>query len=216
MTRELMETLGATPGVLPYLDIPLQHASRMVLSRMGRGGSGDSFSRILAELRQRAPGISVRSTFITGFPGETEAEFAELLRFVEEAEFDHIGVFTYSHESGAPSFGMKDDVPEDLKRDRRQVLLDLQEEIAGRPYRELTGSEVEVLVEGDGPEPGTLVGRAAFQAPEVDGNVVFRCSQGTAGPFTRVLVEEAWPYALYGRDATSPVSPGRRPLPVVS
>ena len=230
MTRRTMEVMGSTPGVLPYLDIPLQHASRSVLGRMRRGGSGDSFMRLLEGLRGHVPGISLRSTFIVGFPGETEEEFEELRRFIEQASFDHIGVFTYSHEPGAPSSAMEDDVEPKLKAERRQVLDDLQEEIAAGRYAGHVGSDLEVLVEGAGPEPGTMVGRAAFQAPEVDGNVVFTPAASPAGrgsPFARVIVEESWPYALRGRDASLPSarpdhagaapagSPGRS-LPILS
>ncbi|HXI03925.1 MAG TPA: 30S ribosomal protein S12 methylthiotransferase RimO, partial [Candidatus Saccharimonadales bacterium] len=206
LSRDLIEALGSTPGVVPYLDVPLQHASRAVLARMRRGGSAGAFLRMLDSLRARVPGISLRSTFIVGFPGETEAEFEELRAFVERAGFDHIGVFTYSHEPGAPSADLDDDVPADLKSDRRQVLLDLQEGIAAARYRRLVGSELEVLVEGRGPEAGTLTGRAAFQAPEVDGSVVFRpgAARTDTPAFARVVVEEAWPYALYGRETAVP------------
>ncbi len=203
VNAEVIEALGATRGVLPYLDMPLQHASREVLARMRRGGSGDSFLRLLERLRARVPGLSLRSTFIVGFPGESEADFEELRGFVEQAGFDHIGVFAYSHEPEAGSFSLPDDVSADLKSERRQILMDLQEEIAGGRYRRFEGATLDVLVEGDGPEPGTLSGRASFQAPEVDGHVVFRPdpARGSgSGAFARVVVEEAWPYALRGRE----------------
>lgn len=228
LTREVMDVMGRTPGVVPYLDIPLQHASRRVLARMRRGGSGDSFLRLFDQLRSLVPGISLRSTFLVGFPGETEEDFEELRRFVERAEMDHIGVFAYSHEPGAPSAEMSDDIPGELKADRRQVLNDLQEQIASRRYREHLGREIQVLAEGEGPEPGTLVGRAAFQAPEVDGHVVFRSRRDperAGGSLTRVIVEEAWAYTLYGREASLPENvpppsrrdgPARRALPVVT
>jgi len=198
MTTDLMDTLGGAPGVLPYLDVPLQHASKAVLARMRRGGSRESFTRMIAEVRRRAPGLSLRTTLITGFPGETEEEFEELRSFVEEIGFDHLGVFTYSHEPGAPSYGMADDVSPSLKNDRRQILLDLQEGIAAGRYRDRIGTTIEVLVEGKGPTRGTLAGRASFQAPEVDGDVVVT---GEAGPdgFVEAIVEEAVAYQLVAR-----------------
>jgi ribosomal protein S12 methylthiotransferase len=198
VTRELMDALGGTPNVLPYLDVPLQHASRDVLARMRRGGSRESFTRMIEEIRRRVPDLSLRTTLIVGFPGESETEFEELRSFVEEIEFDHVGVFTYSHEPGAPSYPMADDVPAPLKDDRRQVLLDLQESISERRYRGKIGSVLSVLVEGRGPETGTLSGRAAFQAPEVDGAVVLR-GGARSGEFVDVLVEDAVPYELIGR-----------------
>ncbi len=227
MTPEIIEALGGTRGVLPYLDMPLQHASREVLARMRRGGSGDSFMKLLDRLRAGVPRISLRSTFIVGFPGESEADFQELRSFVERAQLDHIGVFTYSHEPGAGSYALEDSVSADLKSERRQILADLQEQIAGGRYRRFEGSTLDVLVEGDGPEPGTLSGRAAFQAPEVDGHVVFRpdpARPGAAHPFARVAIEEGWPYALVGRERPQgdarPAGedlPGRaRGLPVVA
>jgi len=195
MTEELMETLGGGGGVLPYLDVPLQHASKAALARMRRGGSRESFTRMIGDLRKHVPDLSLRTTFIAGFPGETEAEFEELRSFVEEIEFDHIGVFTYSHEPGAPSFALHDDVSPSLKNDRRQILMDLQESITARRYRSRIGSKLEVLIEGRGEEPGTLAGRAAFQAPEVDGDVVIRGDAGSDG-FLEVVIEDAAAYQL--------------------
>lgn len=202
MSGELAEMLGGDSSILPYLDLPLQHASRNVLARMRRGGSRGAFVKMIGDLRRRVPDLSLRTTFIVGFPGETEADFEELRSFTEEIEFDHIGLFTYSHEAGAPSRALEDDVPEDLKRERLQLLQDLQEGISERRYRHRVGSELEVLVEGCGPERGTWVGRAAFQAPEVDGDVQFRAGV-TPGEFARVTVEEALPYTLLGRSAGS-------------
>jgi ribosomal protein S12 methylthiotransferase len=203
VTPALVEALAATPGVVAYLDVPLQHAARDVLARMRRGGSRESFARLIGGLRRRVPGLSLRSTFIVGFPGETEEEFEELRSFVEEIEFDHLGVFTYSHEPGAPAHGAAaDDVPAALKDDRRQVLLDLQEGISERRYRARIGSETAVLVEGRGPWPGTLAGRAAFQAPEVDGRVVVAAPARAADAgFVDAVIEDALPYELRGRAA---------------
>jgi len=197
MTSELIETLGGGRGVLPYLDVPLQHASKAALARMRRGGSRASFTRMIGDLRRRVPDLSLRTTFIVGFPGETEEEFEELRSFVEEIEFDHIGVFTYSHEPGAPSFTMADDVSPSLKNDRRQILLDLQEGISMKRYRGRIGKTLDVLIEGRGPEPGTWTGRAAFQAPEVDGDVVVRGLAG-AREFAEITIEEAVAYQLVG------------------
>jgi len=216
MTTELMDTLGGARGVLPYLDVPLQHAARAALARMRRGGSRASFTRMIEELRRRVPALSLRTTFIVGFPGETEEEFEDLRSFVQEIEFDHIGVFTYSHEPGAPSHTMADDVPASLKSDRRQVLLDLQEGIAEKLYRARIGSSVEVLVEGPGPEKGTRSGRAAFQAPEVDGDVVVHGVTARDG-FATVRIDDAAAYRLVGVAEGAPAFVPKRPsLRVVS
>jgi ribosomal protein S12 methylthiotransferase len=146
-----------------------------------------------------------------GFPGETEEEFEELRSFVEEIEFDHLGVFTYSHEPGAPSASLPDDVPAALKDDRRQVLLDLQEAISEKNYRSRIGSVLPVLIEGRGTAPWTFTGRAAFQAPEVDGCVTFSGAASGDG-FTEVLIEDALPYELIGR--TAGAKEDQRPGPV--
>ena len=111
VTTRLMDAMAETDRVCKYIDIPLQHASKRVLARMRRGGSRESFLRMLEEFRSRMPGISLRSTFIVGFPGETEDDLAELLGFVEDASFDHLGVFTYSHEPGTGAHELADDVP---------------------------------------------------------------------------------------------------------
>jgi len=198
MTQELAELLGAGP-ILPYLDVPLQHTSREVLARMRRGGSRSGFTRMVSDLRRRSPDISLRTTFIVGFPGETEAEFEELRSFMEEICFDHVGLFTYSHEPGAVSAGFDDDVASELKVERLQILQDLQEGISLARYRSRIGSELRVLVEGRGEEQGTLAGRAGFQAPEVDGNVLFMPQSGGAGgDFEKVTIEEALPFSLLG------------------
>src|SRR5262245_10275792 len=200
VTRSLIDALAETPNVLPYLDVPLQHASRAVLSRMRRGGSRESFARMIGELRARIPDLSLRTTLIVGFPGETEDEFEEGRSFADEIEFDHLGVFTYSHEPGAPSADLADDVPTALKDDRRQVLLDLQESISETKYRARIGAVLPVLVEGRGKTPGTFTGRAAFQAPEVDGCITFSGAASEAG-FTDVVIEDALAYELIGHAA---------------
>jgi ribosomal protein S12 methylthiotransferase len=202
ITPRLVEILGGHPKVLPYLDVPLQHASRSALSRMLRGGSRSSFSRMIDSLRKAAPELSLRTTFIVGFPGETDQEFDELRRFVQETRFDHVGLFTYSHEPSAPSSSLPDDVPESLKLERLQELQDIQEQISMGKYRTRIGSVLEVLVEGAGEDSGTQTGRAWFQAPEVDGNVIItgveELTPPPGGSFVKVLVEEALPYSLIG------------------
>ncbi len=223
VTHDLMDALAGTPNVVPYLDMPLQHASRAVLSRMRRGGSRESFTRLIEELRRRVPDLSLRTTFIVGYPGETEACFEELRSFVGEIGFDHIGVFTYSHEPGAASFAAADDVSAAVKDERRQVLLDLQEGISASRYRSRVGSSLQVLVEGPGDERGSLAGRAAFQAPEVDGDVLVGGAPSHPGDFVDIIVEDALAYRLIGR-APGPsgdlsvrrTSPARRLLPVIS
>jgi ribosomal protein S12 methylthiotransferase len=186
--------------VVKYVDMPLQHAHPETLKRMRRGGSAESHFEILGRFRTAMPGVALRSTFIVGFPGETEQEFEALVAFVEAARFDHLGVFTYSHEEGTSAHRMADDVPDPLKQDRRDRLMTVQQRIAFEQNESRLGSIVEVLVEGAHPETEhLLVGRAATQAPDVDGQILLNDGYADSGTFARVLITETAGYDLVGR-----------------
>jgi ribosomal protein S12 methylthiotransferase len=198
VTTRLMEAIAGTDRVAKYIDIPLQHASKRVLARMRRGGSRASFMRMIEEFRRRVPGISLRTTFIVGFPGETEEDVRELLGFVQEARFDHLGVFTYSHEPGTGAHESDDDVPPGEKQERRGRVMELQRDISLRLYQARVGQTLEVLVDA-GPETrgGPHRARGAFQAPDIDGSVLVRTRRELAvGQFVRVTVTAAEPYDL--------------------
>lgn len=170
VTPELVEAMATTPKVARYLDIPFQHADDRVLRRMGRPGGQAQLRRLVERLRQAMPDITLRTTFIVGFPGETEEEFATLVEFVREMELDHVGVFTYSREDGTPAGEMPDQVPEPVKRARRARLLAVQAQVAERRRRRWVGQEVPILVEGiSRGRPRMPVGRGPMDAPDVDG-----------------------------------------------
>ena len=168
---------------------------------MRRGGSDVTHLRLLRKLRARMPRIAVRTTFIVGFPGETTESFERLCRFVEAAEFDHVGVFTYSEEKGTTAAGLSDDVPAELKEHRRARLMEIQEGMTLRRHAKFVGQTIEVLVDGAHEESDLLIcGRTAGQAPEIDGKVILTDAPHAVHPgeFVRVLVEEAHPHDLIG------------------
>ena len=199
VTPRLAETMARLPNVAPYLDMPLQHASASVLRRMRRP-SPRVARRSLATLREAMPDAALRTTFIVGFPGETEEEFGELLDFVEEQRFDHVGAFTYSPQSGTPAADLGEAVPHELAAERYGRLMELAQRISMERNRELVGSELEVLIESAEPseqEDGSrfVVGRSHRDAPEVDG-LAFVRGEYAAGEFVRVRVDTALPYDL--------------------
>ncbi len=169
ITTDTLEAMAECDKVCKYVDLPLQHASDSVLRRMRRPGTRASYTRLIQKIRAAIPGVTLRSTFIVGFPGESEAEFAELRRFVEETGFDHVGVFTYSHEEGTTAGRMTDDVPRRVKRARQRALMTSQMRRVAAANRRLVGRRVRVLVDGPSAEhPLVLGGRLASQAPEID------------------------------------------------
>jgi ribosomal protein S12 methylthiotransferase len=169
-----LDAMGDCDKVCKYVDLPLQHASSDVLKRMKRPGNRDSYTRLLTDIRKRLPGVALRTTFIVGFPGETDEEFAELRSFVSDIEFDHVGVFTYSHEEGTSAFSLVDDVPEATKKARRAKVMKAQRAIARDAGLRRVGTTAEVMVDGPSPEhPLVLVGRLAGQAPDIDSVVYF-------------------------------------------
>jgi ribosomal protein S12 methylthiotransferase len=184
------------------VDIPLQHVSRTVLSAMRRGGDPESYMSMLERLRERVPGIAVRTTFILGFPGEGDAEFAELCEFVRRAEFDNLGAFTYSPEPGSKSEPLGDPVPPEEKDRRRDFLLSLQRPIARRKARALRGRELEAIVEGPCEETEHLLeGRIRSQAPEIDGRLLINDTSGRdvrPGEIVRVRISDTHEYDLVG------------------
>jgi ribosomal protein S12 methylthiotransferase len=183
LPKGLLQALRDEPKVVPYVDIPLQHASGPMLKAMRRGVTRDGQERILDRIRQYVPDITVRTTFIVGFPGETDQDFAELCDFVEQQEFDHVGVFTYFREDGTPAAEMGRQVPEHVKKARQKRLMEIQKRISRRKLGALVGTEVDVLVEGISDESDLLLrGRTARQAPDVDGQVYV----SGAGPDVRV------------------------------
>ena len=191
--------MAETPNCARYLDMPLQHADAAILKAMARGGSRKQFLKLLEKVRHLVPGIAIRSNFIVGFPGEDEAAFAELKAFVQEARFDHVGVFTYSPEEGTTAHALGDPIPKRTKEARKRRLLELQQKIAREKNQEKVGQVIDVLVEGTHEETDLIIkGRHQGQAPEIDGAVLL--VDGTPQPNTiqRVRIVKAHAYDLIG------------------
>ena len=186
--------------VVKYVDIPLQHASTAVLKRMKRPTGRGHLLGMIERIRERVPGVAIRTAFIVGFPGETEEDFSQLLDFVKAARFDNVGVFTYSDEEGTTSYDLVDRVPAPMKEARRRKLMSLQKQISTRRNRARVGERVEVLVEGTHADTDLLLrGRTAGQAPEIDGQVIINDGTAEPGTFVTVEITEAHPYDLVGR-----------------
>ena len=201
-----LDVLAEEPRAVKYLDMPLQHASQNVLKLMKRGGNRKSLERLIERVRQRVPGIAVRTTFITGFPGETEDDFAELLGFVKSVEFDRVGVFTYSDEEGTPAFDLAEKVEARTAARRRTALMKEQRRISRRKNKARVGEVVRVLFEGESKESELLwQGRMETQAPDIDGVVLINdVPDGVLpapGDFVNVEITEAHEYDLIGRIA---------------
>jgi ribosomal protein S12 methylthiotransferase len=174
ITDDVLDAMAECDKVCKYIDLPLQHASADVLRRMRRPGNGDAYRRLLARIRARVPGVTLRTTLIVGFPGETERDFEELCTFVSDIGFDHVGVFTYSHEEGTRAHAFEDDVPARTKTARRNRLLQLQKRIVARRQQARIGEPCRVIVDGPSPESEmVLTGRLEGQAPDIDSIVYF-------------------------------------------
>ncbi len=204
ISDEFLAVLAEEPKAVNYLDMPLQHASQNVLKLMKRGGNRASLERLIERVRSRVPGIAVRTTFITGFPGETEEDFQELMTFVKNVEFDRVGVFTYSDEEGTPAFDLPNKVDPKIAMRRRDQLMKEQSKIAKRKHKATIGKTVRVMFEGESNETDLLwQGRMETQAPDIDGCVLINdAPQGfvpVPGQMVDVLIEEAQEYDLVGR-----------------
>ena len=174
ITADILDAMAECDKVVKYIDLPLQHASDAVLRRMKRPGTGKGYEQLLSRIRDRVPGVSLRTTFIVGFPGETEPEFDELCAFVRSVGFDHVGVFTYSHEEGTTAYDLPDDVPAATKAKRRNTLMAEQKRIVARAQKQRIGTHVQVMVDGPSPEHDLVwKGRLAGQAPDIDPVVYF-------------------------------------------
>lgn len=191
ITADTIEAMAACEKVVRYIDLPLQHASAAVLKRMRRPGTRTSYEALLANLRHALPGVTLRTTFVVGFPGETEADVDELVDFVKTIEFDHVGVFTYSHEEGTAAAAMDDDVPAAVKRKRQTRVMQVQRRIVARRQKARIGQRVRAVVDGPSPEHDlVLQGRLSGQAPEVDPVVFFTdCDPSDYPPGTFVDAE---------------------------
>jgi ribosomal protein S12 methylthiotransferase len=196
----VLEALASEPKLCRYLDIPLQHASGPILKAMKRPGTAASNLSLLRRIREAVPGVAIRSSFIVGFPGETEEDYQALLRFCAEAELDHLGVFTYSNEEGTTAFVPEEAISEETKALRRDKLMRQQRRISLARNRSRVGSRLRVLVEGPSKETDLLLqGRAEHQAPDIDGVVLINEGESIPGRFETVEIVEAHPYDLVGR-----------------
>jgi ribosomal protein S12 methylthiotransferase len=200
LSEGILDTIASEERVVKYVDIPLQHASEKVLKRMKRPTGKGNLLGMVERIRARVPGVAIRTSFIVGFPGETDDDFAELLAFVEAGQFDNVGVFTFSDEEGTSSFDLDGRVGARVKESRRRRLMALQKKISMRRNRRRVGERVEVLVEGTHADTDLLLrGRLATQAPEIDGQVIINDGLAAAGQFVSCEVTEAHPYDLVAR-----------------
>ncbi|MGH9492688.1 MAG: 30S ribosomal protein S12 methylthiotransferase RimO [Terriglobales bacterium] len=204
ITTRLLETIAAHEKVCSYIDVPLQHASPTVLKRMQRGGGAEIFLRSIEKMRRTVPGLTLRTSFITGFPGETERQFDELCDFVREAGFDWMGVFGYSDEEGARAFELTKKISAPEIESRRRELMRIQRQVSKEKKRALVGKQFDLLLEGPSPETELLwEGRTAMHAPEIDGKVLVNDAGGNAelreGEFYRCQITEAHDHDLVAR-----------------
>jgi ribosomal protein S12 methylthiotransferase len=231
LTLRMVDKMAEHDALLPYLDMPLQHADRDVLRSMNRPSDPDMTMRLIDHARNKLDDLVMRTTFIVGYPGETEAQFNRLLNFVEEMEFDHVGVFTYSPEPGTKAFLLEDAVPHEIAVERRNAVMEVQQRISLLKNRNLIGTTTQVLIEAIGEAEDELgrsepisVGRARRHAPEVDG-LVFIPGGLEVGQLVDVKISDAMHYDLWGYvpGVSSPVTAGaslgggravrRRPAP---
>ncbi len=199
ITDSLIEEMKNNPRILNYIDLPLQHISDNVLRRMNRHGKSAEIREILAKLRREIPDITIRTTFIVGFPGETEQDFTYLAEFLKEQKFARVGVFTYSREEGTPAYDFEDQIDEQVKQDRMDILMRSQLNISDEYFKSKIGSVVNVICEQYDPVSECYFGRSEGDAPEIDGKVFFESMrQIQPGEFVRVKVRRVVDYDMFG------------------
>lgn len=207
VTDHLIDVMAGNPRILPYLDMPLQHAHPETLKRMRRPANMDWVYSTLEKMRSRIPNLALRSTFIVGYPGETDEEFATLLNFLNEIQFDRVGAFTFSFEHGTGSEPLGDPIPAEVKQERYAALMELQESISLRRNQSFIGKQLDVLIEGS--NDGISVGRSYRDAPEIDG-MVFVENKAPVGSIVPVIIGGALPYDLTGALVNPPAQPRSR------
>ena len=196
---ELIQVMKEEKKICHYLDLPIQHCSDRILKRMGRRTSKAQLVEIITKLRKEIPDIVLRTSLITGFPGETEEDHQELMEFVDEMEFDRLGVFTYSPEEDTPAATMKDQIPEELKEERRDEIMELQQEISLDKGNQRIGQEMLVMIEGKVSGESAYIGRTYMDAPKVDGYMFVQTGElMVTGDFAKVRVTGALEYDLIG------------------
>lgn len=199
ITDELVAEIRDNDRVVKYIDLPLQHISDSVLKRMNRHGDGKMIRDVIAKLRREVPGIVIRTTFIVGFPGETDEDFTELSRFVDEVKFDRMGAFTYSREDGTPAYDFDDQIDEQTKRDRADILMKQQMAISEARNETLVGKTLKVLCEDFDPVSESYYGRSYMDAPDIDGKIFFSSAKKLeSGTFVNVHIDSAEDYDLVG------------------
>ncbi len=199
ITNELLDVMAGEDKVVKYIDLPLQHASGKLLKAMNRRGDRQSLTALIEKIRERIPGVILRTTLITGFPGETEEDFTELMEFVKEVKFDRLGCFAYSQEEDTPAASLPDQIDEELKNHRAEIVMDAQTRIMEEKGQAYLGKVLEVLVEGFDRYAECWFGRSAMDAPDVDGKVFFTAEKKPRpGSFVQVEIEDCVDCDLYG------------------
>lgn len=202
ITDELIQVIKEEPKICKYLDMPIQHSSDNILKRMGRRTTRQELVDVITKLRNNIPDIALRTTLITGFPGETEEDIDDLLDFVDTMEFDRLGVFTYSPEEGTPAASMTDQVPENIKEERRNRIMELQQEVSLDKSADMVGRVIPVMVEGKITDDDAYVGRSYKDAPNVDGYVFINTNaQLMSGQIINVRITGSMEYDLIGEPA---------------
>lgn len=199
VTDELIDVIKNNDRILSYIDMPLQHISDKILKRMNRKGDSECIRSVIKKLRENIPDVIIRTTFIVGFPGETQKDYNELLAFIKEAKFERAGVFAYSREEGTPAYDFTPRVPEQKKQDRADTLMDIQLEVSNKFLRSLLGKTVRVICEEYDPVGEVYFGRSYADAPDIDGKVYFRSAEKVPeGAFVDVLIEDMLDYDVIG------------------
>jgi ribosomal protein S12 methylthiotransferase len=196
---EILDVMNERDNICKYLDMPLQHISDNMLKSMRRGTTKQKTIDLVNQIRDKVPGIAMRTTLITGYPGETEQDFEEMQRWVEETRFDRLGCFTYSHEEKTSAHSLADDVPDEVKQERADAIMEIQQGISFEKNQEKIGRTYKVLI--DKKDGGYFVGRTEFDSPEVDNEVLIDASKhyATVGSFVNVKIDSAEDFDLYGQ-----------------
>ena len=199
ITDELLDTIAEEEKIVKYIDLPLQHASGRILKAMNRRGDRASLTALMRKIREKIPGVTLRTTLITGFPGETEADFTELAEFVKEVQFERLGCFAYSQEEDTPAAELPDQIDEEVKNHRAELIMDSQMNIMDRLGEKQVGRDVEVLTEGFDRYAECWFGRSAMDAPDIDGKVFFTAEKKPYfGELVTVHIDEAVDCDLFG------------------